>query len=283
LGEHAGMVDMEATLFVDVLAAAAADVAIRALLVTVIPAPTTIEDFMRSDTYQPLSTAHEPAAIVLNASIQFIKCLAKSVQSKDWMKYRIFLNLIGHPVERAGENDEIEPNWMKESDWIQSSIEKGVVSIVWKEFESAMTCPSNILLLLVSKAFPSVEEVKEALCIPSSYVLGKFPGFCEELIRYAFANHRHLHRAFNVLQVLLVPEHSSYSSLDHFSTISIVLIEFLISVSQQENIGIELIGCFILLILQLEERKAPKSNAAVASEWMRRDKANKDQVDENFD
>jgi len=333
LGEHAGMVEMEATLFVEILAVAAADVAMRALLVTFIPAPSTIEDFMKSNTYQspsgivldasiqfmrsttylPPSVALEPAAIVLDASIQFIKLLSERVRNTDWMKYRIFMQMLGYPVENAGEKDEIEPNWISESDWIKSRFNRDSVSVVWEEFVSMMNSSPNILLLLVSKAIPSVEEKKKALlCIPSSYLLEKFPfirnddvschfiglclndsvreitldvfshynlvndRFCEELIQYAFADHRLLHRVFNVLQNLLLTRCAIDSSLDRFPNISIVLIKFLVRVSQQDNIrDVKIFGCFILLILQLEERKA---HAAVASEWMRRDNANRDQV-----
>ena len=148
-----------------------ADVAMRAILVTFVAAPSTVKAFMRSEMYscrplQPSNEAEE-ASQLLDAAVQFIKLLATTLRRAGWRQYRSFMKMLQNPTIDAGRFEEAEPDWLAESVWIQQRLKSRSEVVDWHEWECVMTDSPFILLLLISKAFPTKEARKEAmLCIP---------------------------------------------------------------------------------------------------------------------
>jgi hypothetical protein len=164
------MEETDAVLFMELFTAAAADVAMRAFLVTVEPAPSVVDDFKKSACY-----AQDASSVDVAQATMCVKLLAETFRREGWQQFRSFLTVLNHPLRNAGTSHEIEPLWEDESKWIQARflIEPAMVS--WQELEYVMTETPYIFLLLITKALPTVGQQKAAmLAMPRKYLHDKF-------------------------------------------------------------------------------------------------------------
>jgi len=168
-GHRHHMEETDAELFMTLFAAAAADVAMRAFLVTVEPDPSVVNDFKKSASY-----AQDAPSVGLAQATMCVKLLVETFRREGWQQFRSFLTVLNHPLRNAGTSHEIEPSWEDESKWIQERflIEPAMVS--WQELEYVMTETPYIFLLLV-KALPTAGQQKAAmLAMPPKYLHVKF-------------------------------------------------------------------------------------------------------------
>jgi len=166
------MEETDAGLFMELFTAAVADVAMRAFLFTVEPAPSVLTDFMKS---APSNVDESRATTLCSASIMCVKLLAETFLDKGWQQFRSFLTVLNHPLRNAGTSHEIEPSWEDESKWIQERFKLEPAMVYWQELEYVMTKTPYIFLLLVTKALSTVEQQKAAMmAMPRKYLLDKF-------------------------------------------------------------------------------------------------------------
>jgi hypothetical protein len=154
----------DAPLFADILAAATSDVAIRSILATFVAAPSTVRAFMRSNKYQArelesLHVGSPPSSeVLLDAALQFIRLLARTIQSEEWWQYRCFMDVLEHPVVYAGSVEESEPSWIAESEWIQKRLQMEPATLDWQEWEFVLRDSPYILLVTVKKGYPLKQQ-----------------------------------------------------------------------------------------------------------------------------
>jgi hypothetical protein len=276
LGGHKHRIEeTDAELFMTLFAAAAADVAMRAFLVTVEPDPSVVNDFKKSASY-----AQDAPSVGLAQATMCMKLLAETFRREGWQQFRSFLTVLNHPLRNAGTSHEIEPLWEDESKWIEerSSIEPATVS--WQKLEYVMTETPYIFLLLV-KALPTAGQQKAAmLAMPRKYLHAKFEAnrsrqcggvvcaphfivmclheatrecalevfqeqsmindrFFEALLREAVLDSNFLLRAYTLLQRFLYEDVKqvdwNIDMLRCIPNISSVLIKFLWDISQRKN------------------------------------------------
>jgi hypothetical protein len=315
-GQRQHMKETDAGLFMELFIAAAADVAIRAFLFTVEPAPSVVTDFMKSASYVPSNDDESPATTLCSASIMCVKLLADTFRRKGWQQFRSFLTVLNHPLRNAGTSHEIEPLWKDESKWIQERFKLKPATVSWQELEFVMTETPYIFLLLVTKAFPLEQQKAAIKAIPLKYLLDKFkanrPRLSDDVVCAPHFIVMCLHEATSALEVF--QEHCmisdqffdqffeallrevvvdpnfllrAYRLLQRFlykPNISSVLIKFLLDISKRENFwpGEKMIiGKLVLLVFQLESCSSDSTfirATAPASKLMRGDNVIKEKV-----
>ena len=177
-GQKHSMEETDAELFMTLFTAAAADVVMRAFLVTVEPEPSVVADFMKNNRYAqdaPLTVGEPPAAALCAASIMCVKLLSQTFRREGWEQFRSFLTVLNHPLLNAGKGNRNEPLWKDESKWIQERNKMTPAIVSWQELEYVMTETPYIFLLMVTKALPTVGQQKAAmLAMPPKYLLDQF-------------------------------------------------------------------------------------------------------------
>lgn len=156
----------KADLFVEIMMACFCDVAMRALVMTFDPEPSTLNDFIRTN---------EGIESYSIASIKFIHRLSLTLKDELWMEYRCFLSVLKHPTVDGGKRTEQLPLWENESKWINERIDKykpGALN--WKEFQYLMTQTPFILLLITTKGLPEAEQASALHGVPIKYLVSQF-------------------------------------------------------------------------------------------------------------
>lgn len=174
-------------IFVALLTACLGDVAIRALVVSVVPSQELVQDLA----LERNKTAANPLSFT-DAIEYFIGLLTSTVKDSRWREQRKFMSVLQLDVENAGTPNEVEPVWELEAAWIVFRSKQKAPILTWKTFSLCLIPDSPVLFLfLMAHCLNTPEQLTAALHrMPQQYLTAEFDvGFSSNINSAGKANH----------------------------------------------------------------------------------------------